>query len=207
LNGKALDKMTGKVSIHLSVDSVLTKDPAEAMNYPVEFLNSPACQVSGMPAHELKLKIGCPLILLRNLNPSLGLCNGTRLKLLSYTSRLLSVKILNGSHVGEITFIPRIELMTAEGALPFIMVRRQFPVKLAFAMTVNKAQGQSLSQVGVYLPNPVFAHGQLYVALSRSGCKALTKLFICNVQGIQGTFPNKVGFYTKNVVYGEALST
>jgi ATP-dependent DNA helicase PIF1 len=97
--------------------------------------------------------------------------------------------------------------MTTEGALPFQMIRRQFPVKLGFAMTINKAQGQSLSQVGIYLPNPVFSHGQLYVALSRSGAKAKTKIFICDVDGIQGKFPNKPGIYTKNVVYAEALSS
>jgi hypothetical protein len=205
LNDIALNKMLGDTSIHLSIDSVSTSDNDEVMNYPIEFLNS--LSLSGMPAHNLKLKIGCPLILLRNLNPTLGLCNGTRLKLLSFTSRLLSVEILNGSHQGQTTFIPRIDLMTTEGALPFQMIRRQFPVKLGFAMTINKAQGQSLSQVGIYLPNPVFSHGQLYVALSRSGAKAKTKIFICDVDGIQGKFPNKPGIYTKNVVYAEALSS
>ena len=87
------------------------------------------------------------------------------------------------------------------------MVRRQFPVRLGFAMTINKSQGQSLSQVGVYLPNPVFSHGQLYVALSRSGSKSRTKLFIRDVKDIQGKFPGKHGVYTKNVVYGEALTS
>ena len=205
LNNIALQKMQGDVSVNLSIDSVLTKDPEEAMNYPVEFLNS--LSLSGMPAYKLQLKIGCPLILLRNLNPATGLCNGTRLKLLNFTPRLLSVQILNGSHKGHNTFIPRIDLISSEGVLPFQMTRRQFPVKLGFAMTINKAQGQSLSQVGVYLPNPVFSHGQLYVALSRSGAKTKTKLFIIDVEGKQGKFPNKPGIYTKNVVYGEALSS
>ena len=118
---------------------------------------------------------------------------------------LLTVRILNGSHEGQVSYIPRIDLINADDV--FHMNRRQFPVRIGFAMTINKSQGQSLSQVGVYLPNPVFSHGQLYVALSRSGCKARTKIFVCDVKGVQGRFPNKPGVYTKNVVYGEALSS
>ena len=73
-------------------------------------------------------------------------------------------------------------------------------------MTINKAQGQSLSKVGVYLPEPVFGHGQLYVALSRAGVASNTKLFIKQIDGKQGQFPGKIGFFTKNIVYQEVLS-
>ncbi len=97
-------------------------------------------------------------------------------------------------------------MINADGVLPFSLKRHQFPLRLAFAMTINKAQGQSLSQVGVFLPRPVFLYGQLYVALSRSGNKAKTKLFICDVNGEQGSFRDRPGVYTKNVVYHEALS-
>jgi ATP-dependent DNA helicase PIF1 len=54
--------------------------------------------------------------------------------------------------------------------MPFTLRRRQFPVRLAFAMTINKAQGQTLKMVGIFLPKPVFTHGQLYVAMSRIRC-------------------------------------
>ena len=119
--------------------------------------------------------------------------------------RLLKVEILNGTHQGDIAFIPRIDLRTTQGFLPFVLKRRQFPVKVAFAMTINKAQGQSLLWTGIWLPEPVFAHGQLYVALSRSGDPDKTKLLINNVPGKQGQFDGHEGYYTANIVYQEVL--
>ena len=84
------------------------------------------------------------------------------------------------------------------------MQRRQFPVRPAFAMTVNKAQGQTLSAVGLYLPQPVFSHGQLYVAFSRVGRPQGIKVLVVggHVQGVPGV-PG--GVYTKNVVYREVF--
>ena len=52
--------------------------------------------------------------------------------------------------------------------MPFTLCRKQFPVTGAFAMTINKSQGQGFDHVGLYMGKPVFSHGQLYVALSRS---------------------------------------
>jgi ATP-dependent DNA helicase PIF1 len=54
-------------------------------------------------------------------------------------------------------------------SLPFKFKRKQFPIRLSFAMTINKAHGQTIPHVGIYLPEPVFSHGQLYIALLR-GC-------------------------------------
>jgi hypothetical protein len=78
---------------------------------------------------------------------------------------------------------------------PFVLRRRQFPVRMAFAMTINKSQGQTLNNVGVYLPSPVFYHGQLYVAISWVTSNANIKIF--SGQGFDE--------YMRNVVYREVL--
>ena len=204
LNQVALSLMQGDIHHFESADSVVhSNTETEAGLFPTEYLNS--INASGLPPHQLTLKIGSPLLLIRNLNPKQGLCNGTRLVVKQVLNRLLKVEIMNGSHAGHVTWIPRIDHFTAENFLPFTMNRRQFPVKLAFAMTINKSQGQTLQHTGLWLPEPVFAHGQLYVALSRSGVPENTKILIHDVKGKQGRFSGYAGYFTKNVVYQEVI--
>jgi len=95
------------------------------------------------------------------------MCNGTRLRLLGINRNCLQVAILGGRWDGEIRLLPRMKLTTSDEELPFILERKQFPLRLCFAMTVNKSQGQSRKKVGVDLRTDAFTHGQLYVALSR----------------------------------------
>lgn len=163
INNKVLSKLPGEGKVYLSCDTVGNTDTAA---FPVDFLNR--LNISGLPPHQLHLKVGAIVMLLRNLNPSNGLMNGTRLKILSLMERVIKVEIITGTCIGTVHFIPRIKLIPSDSTLPFEMSRIQFPIKLAYAMTINKSQGQSMNRVGLFLQNQVFSHGQLYVALSRA---------------------------------------
>jgi len=185
LNLQVQEYLPGNGKSFYSIDTVV--DPSEAVNYPTEFLN--ALNPSGCPPHQLFLKIGVPIILLRNLD-SPKLCNGTRLIVTKLLTNLIEATILTGCGSGESVFIPRIPIIPSDEPISF--KRLQFPIRLAFAMSINKAQGQSLKVTGVNLEESCFSHGQLYVACSRVGSPK--GLFIYAPTG-------KV----KNIVYHKAL--
>ena len=150
--------------------------------YPIEFLN-PLCH-SGMRPHTLQLRKHSITMLLRNLDPVKGHCNGTRYVIEHLHDHIIDATIACG---------PRIAKIPSDNIFPFHMKRKQFPVRLAFAITSNKAQGQTLSHVGIYLKQGFFSHGQLYVAMSRVGLKDSLKIY------------SDHGVYTSNVVYEEVL--
>ena len=139
-----------------------------------------ALHPSSMPPHELRFKIGMMCLLMRNMRPKLGLVNGRRVRIVAIRFTIIEVEIVGGDHDGERAYIPRITF-TDEKSYCFVLKRLQvpivscakksvclqFPLQPAYAMTINKSQGQTLAKVGLYLPNHCFAHGQFYVAISR----------------------------------------
>jgi ATP-dependent DNA helicase PIF1 len=83
VNNAILESLSKKLHTYLNVDSLAPTEGANANGvsmdslYLVEFLNT--LQFSGIANHKLELKVGMPILLLHNLNQSIGLCNGTRL--------------------------------------------------------------------------------------------------------------------------------
>ena len=195
-NAMILARFPGVEKVLLSADSVESEE-ADFQPYPIEYLNS--LKAGGLPLAKLALKVGCPVMLLRNLDPSIGLCNGTRLIVMEIGERVLKCRIISGDRkfAGNIVFIPRISLTPSAENLPIPLRRHQFPVRLAFCMTINKSQGQSVKGVGLDLRSPVFSHGQLYVALSR--CTSANRMkVLLNEQNVDRR--------TANIVYREILS-
>jgi ATP-dependent DNA helicase PIF1 len=197
INDIALQKILGEEIIFKSIDKIDDED--NSCVYPVEFLNS--LESNGLPAHNLKLKEKAVIMLLRNLDTASGACNGTRLIVNKISTRVIDATIINGSHANQRFFIPRIPLCPETNILPIKFTRLQFPVRPAFAMTINKSQGQTLDFMGLYLPRPVFVHGQLNVALTRVKDWRNIEIFVTN----HGRYENDENVYTKNIVYQEVL--
>ena len=198
LNNLMIDRFAGDEQHYYSFDVAEDDDRNQ---FPGEFLNS--LNPSGLPPHFLRLKIGCPVILLRNIDPPNGLCNGTRLICRGFQRSVIDAEIAVGEHAGKRVFLPRIPLCPSDDDMfPFKLKRKQFPVRLSFAITINKAQGQTIPNVGVYLPQSVFSHGQLYVALSRGISRTTTKVLVRPVKEFE-----QPGSYTSNVVYREVLQS
>jgi hypothetical protein len=136
---------------------------------PTEFMKT--LTPTGMPPHILNLKVGGVYMLLRNMNVKEGLCNGSRfhiLKIHHHTILCQHIPSGPGDHDKEplIFLLPRITCTTPD-KYPFSFSRHQFPIRPSFAVTINKSQGSTYDRVGIDLTDPVFSHGQLYVALSR----------------------------------------
>ena len=135
-------------------------------------------------------------MVLRNMNPDKGVCNGSRGILTHFWNRVLEIQLITGQYAGETVFIPRIGIIPAETQVPFKFCRRQFPIRLCFAMNINKSQGQSVAHVELDLRNPIFSHGQFYIAISQ----------VTSVHRLKVIWNSRLAVATsKNIVYPEVL--
>ena len=204
INDDIFNKLPGQEHIYLSADIAHEEDEAIAdATVGVEVLNKQT--PTGMPLHRLKLKVGALVMCVRNINPAQGLSNGTRLLVHDCQPQVILVEILDGTFAGNRCFLNRVDIDSdkSEGPTTAIrFVRRQFPIRLAYAITIDKSQGQTFDRVGIYLERPVFAHGQLYVAFSRARGFPHIRVKVLPSE-MQGAFEGLT--YTENVVYPELL--
>lgn len=192
INARVLDLFPGEMHELWANDEALDADHhlEDCNQYPPELLHT--MTPSGFPLAHLRLKIGCPIMVLRNLQPREGVCNGSRGIVTRIDRRVLEARLFTGQTI----LIPRIRLNSADPDIPFQLSRLQFPIALSFAMTINKAQGQTFNTVAIDLRHPVFSHGQLYVALSRAR-------FFDSIRCILE--PDKKTNRTKNVIFREVV--
>src|SRR6266542_1566298 len=118
INEQIINIFSEEAKEFLSADSVEDKDEVHLGLYPIEFLNT--LTPSGTPPHRLILKKGVSIILLRNLSPTEGLCNGTRLIVREFNKHMIDTEILTGSHLGKRVFIPRISITPSDTELPLL---------------------------------------------------------------------------------------
>ncbi len=135
--------------------------------YPPEYISS--INVHGAPPARLEFKPGAKYVIIRNIDKHI--CNGVLAVGLIFTRFLCTMRLLSGPGAGLIVKIPRCTFhVTSENSgLPFDFCRRQFPLTPAYCVTVHRSQGQTLDNIGIIADTDPFAHGMLYVALSRVG--------------------------------------
>jgi hypothetical protein len=153
---------------------------------------------NGIPAHQLRLKEGCICSLMRNMSVRHGLVKNARLIVLRLHRRFIEVRVINNrtGQLGDIHCIPRIRFEFTPSRASWTVHRLQFPLRLSYATTFNGSQGLTLDKTVLDLRCEVFAHGQLYTALSRIRCRGDSRVLFAD---------NHKDCSTTNVVYKNLL--
>ena len=211
VNSRVYERLPAEASSYLSSNSFVA-DHKKQLNFADQriLITQEMLQdldQANLPSHRLQVKPGCVVMLLCNLRVKSGLCNGTRLEVLEPRDHTIKCKILSGQKVGDIVWLFRVKLNRDDTELPGTLTRVQFPIRLAYCITINKSQGSTFDLVGLYLPVPCFTHGQLYVASSRG--KMSKNVFICVKKGSEQGFVKRSGklvhFFTRNEVFREVI--
>lgn len=203
-NLELVKKLPGEMNKFKSVDNAV--DDEGGSLFPAEYLNTQ--NPSGIAEHELNLKVNSVVILLRNMNIPAGHCNGTRYIVKAIGKYRLVLEKLDADFDDEdkILILPRIPMVSNESSTAFKLKRLQFPVKLAFAVTFNRAQGQSVGEkCGILLPKKIWTHGQIYVAFSRCGNPRNIFVWADQLELLKKYDLPKGKKYLTNVVYKEVL--
>lgn len=176
INGHILHLLPNQMHSLTSANTIIKSNPNDVEEVSsVEFLQK--IDVPGVPPHKLDLKVGCIVMFIRNVNFDSGIVNGRKGIVRAISPRIVDVQVI--ARGSPLVKIPRILFEVKVGRQGTSFHRRQFPLRVCYAMTINKSQGQTLARVGLDLRSDVFCHGQLYVALSRT---TSSKTVLCLVQ-------------------------
>lgn len=190
INRLILEKLDSEERVYFGLDTICKEQASWCV--PTELLNK--INQCGLPLQRLELKTGAIASLLRNIDQSMGICNGTKVVIKELADNLITVEVLTGKAKGATLELPRFVLPSDEKqGLRF--TRRQFPIRLAFASSIHKAQGQSYDKVGIYIKDNFFSHGHRYVAWSRVRLK----------DNIKVLFDDPERTTARNIVYPEVF--
>ncbi|PNY07852.1 ATP-dependent DNA helicase PIF1 [Trifolium pratense] len=140
INEFILGLLPGEERECLSADRIDKDEINYADHYNVltpEFLNS--LRTSGVPNHRIKLKIGTPIMLMRNIDQSQGLCNGTRLIVTQLGTHVLAAKVICGQNKG-LFVVDVLEQEFQPQSLPsYHSLKHIMPVNRSFNVTLTEA--------------------------------------------------------------------
>ncbi len=198
LNKQVLSKLPGDEFELLSADSCVidNKSPDEKF-VPTDILHR--MTEPGVPDHCIKVKKGAICLIIRNLSFDDGLVNGSKVIIRHATNRIVQADLLRDGLQPIRVSIPRINFVFRPPQSTVTISRRQFPLRVAYCLTFNKCQGQTLDKVGLDLRTDVFAHGQLYVALGRVRNRKSIKVLVSEERVCDNVA------FTRNIVYPELL--
>ncbi len=119
-----------------------------------------------MPSHNLLLKVGDICFIMGTIARFDGLVNNSRVRIISISRYKIEVQTIEEKP--RKYFLPRIRYkFRVSFGQSFEILRTQFPLKLAYACTYNKSQSQTLEKVVLDIRSALFAHGFLYVGMTR----------------------------------------
>ena len=150
INNLLLDCLPGQKTSYMSSDEACNDE--NQLEMPVELLNS--IENGSLPPHILDLKIGSPIMVIRNIDPAAGVCNGTRLIVNSLRTNFIEAIIATGPNTGDVTLIPKIKFISlaTEGSSSYDFQRTQFPVRLAYCFD-HQQSPRSNSEICRFVPS------------------------------------------------------
>jgi len=186
INDQCIARISGEAHLAMASDDLRGSRSPDL--YPPEYIAS--LNFGGVPPACLKFKKNARFMIIKNYNPP-EVCNGVLCELLQWSKFNIQVRLLTGPGKRKIIMLPRCHFSILDGksGLPFSFARWQFPIVCAYAVTIHKSQGQSLSRVGLFIEADAFVHGLIYVALSRVA--SWIHLFFFSPEN-QTTIKNKV---------------